>query len=147
MCLYQSPPAHLLQPLRTLLAVRCRQLAGRAGVKSEQREQCRKSPVAAVQTEEQVVQLDADASRAVLALVAQSEEDVRLAAVSDEEGSQWCTREYFMCLLHAHGPPVVTTVLELLVSAFHQFVLCFAAEWTEVCGKIVSSMHCLAPGL
>lgn len=134
MCLYESPPAHLLQPLRTLLAVRHRQLAGRAGVKSEQSEEGRKSPVAAVQAEEQVVQLDANASRAVVALVAQSEEDVRLAAVSDEEGSQRFTREYFMCLLHAHGPPVVTTVLKLPISVFHQFVLCFAAEWTEVCG-------------
>lgn len=35
----QSPPAHLLEPLRTLPAVRRRQLAGGSGVISEQREE------------------------------------------------------------------------------------------------------------
>lgn len=35
----QSPPAHLLEPFRTLLAVRRRQLAGGFGVISEQREE------------------------------------------------------------------------------------------------------------
>lgn len=38
--------------------------------------------MAAIQIEEQVVQLDANARRAVVALVTQSKEDVRLAAVS-----------------------------------------------------------------
>lgn len=58
--------------------------------------------MAAVQTEEQVVQLDAHAGRAVVALVTQSEEDVRLAAVSNEEGALRCMREYFVCRLHGH---------------------------------------------
>lgn len=78
----QSPPAHLLEPLRTLPAVRRRQLAGGSGVISEQREEWRESPVAAAQAEEQVVQLNANAGRALVALVAQSEEHIRLAAVS-----------------------------------------------------------------
>lgn len=38
--------------------------------------------MAAAQAEEQVVQLNANAGRPVVALVAQSEENIRLAAVS-----------------------------------------------------------------
>lgn len=75
--------------------------------------------MAAVQTEEQVVQLNANACWAVIALIAQSEENIRLAAVSDEEGAQRCTGEYVMSLLHAHWSPVETAVLELLIGAFH----------------------------
>lgn len=78
----QSPPAHLLEPLRTLLAVRRGQLAGRSGVIGQQREEGRESPVAAAQAEEEVVELDANAGGPVVALVAQGEENIWLAAVS-----------------------------------------------------------------
>lgn len=78
----QSPPAHLLELLRTLLAVRRGQLAGRSGVVSQQREEGRERPVAAAQAEEQFGQLDANAGRSVIALVAQGEEHIWLAAVS-----------------------------------------------------------------
>lgn len=81
-CVYKSPPAHLLQVLWTPLAIGYSQLTGRAGVISEQHEEWSKSPVAAVQTEEQVVELDTNTSRAIIALVTQSEENIWLAAVS-----------------------------------------------------------------
>lgn len=77
----QSPPAHLLEPLGALLAVGRAQLAGRAAVEGQQREERAESPVAAAQAEEQVAQLDANAGRPVVALVAQREEHIRLAAV------------------------------------------------------------------
>lgn len=44
--------------------------------------------MAAVQTEEQVVQLDTDARRAVFALVAQSEENIQLTAVPATRAQQ-----------------------------------------------------------
>lgn len=78
----QSPPAHLLEPFRALLAVGRGQLAGRPGVISKQREERGECPVAAAQAEELLAQLNANAGRAVVALVAQGEEDVGLAAVS-----------------------------------------------------------------
>jgi len=78
----ERPPAHLLQALRALPAIRRRQLAGRAGVVGEQAEERREGPVAAAQAEEQVAQLHADARRAVGALVTQREEHIWLAAVS-----------------------------------------------------------------
>lgn len=78
----QSPPAHVLEPLGPLPAVGRGQLAGGAGVISEQREERLERPVAAAQLEEQVAQLDANAGGPVLAPVAQGEEDVRLEAVS-----------------------------------------------------------------
>lgn len=81
-CAYHSPPAHLLQGFGTLPAIGNRQLTGRAGVIREQREEGSKSPVAAIQTEVQVVQLDSNTSRAFVALVTQSEENIWLAAVS-----------------------------------------------------------------
>lgn len=71
----------MLEPLGPLPAVGEGQLAGGAGVVGEQREEGGKSPVAAVQAVEQVVELDADARRTLLALVAQGEENVRLPAV------------------------------------------------------------------
>lgn len=77
----QSPPAHLLEPLGALLAVGRAQLAGRAAVEGQQREERAESPVAAAQAEEQVAQQDANAGRPVVALVAQREEHIRLAAV------------------------------------------------------------------
>lgn len=77
-----SPPAHLFQPLRALPAIGHCQFAGWAGVVSEQSKERIKSSLAAVQAEEQVVQLDANTRRAVVALVAQSEENICLAAVS-----------------------------------------------------------------
>lgn len=77
----QSPPAHLLEPLGALLAVRRAQLAGRAAVVGQQREERAESPVAAAQAEEQVAQLHANAGRPVVALVAQREENIGLAAV------------------------------------------------------------------
>lgn len=64
------------------MAVRPGQLAGGAAVIGQQREERAESPVAAAQAEEQVAQLDADAGGPVVALVAQREEDIRLAAVS-----------------------------------------------------------------
>lgn len=75
--------------------------------------------MATIQTEEQVVQLDTNTGRAVVTLVTESEENIWLAAVSDEEGTQLRLCEYSVCLLHRHSSPVVTTVLELLVSVFH----------------------------
>lgn len=77
----------MLEPLRPLLAVGKGQLAGGAGVVGEQREERGKSPVAAEQAEEQVVELDADARWALLALVAQGEENIRLPAVP--AATQW----------------------------------------------------------
>lgn len=78
----QGSPAHLLEPLGPLLAVGRGQLAGGPGVIGQQREEGGESPVAAAQAEEQVVQLNANAGGAVLALVAQGEENIRLPAVS-----------------------------------------------------------------
>lgn len=78
----QSPPAHLLEPLGPLPAVRRGQLAGGAGVIGQQREERPERPVAAAQPEEQAAQLDANTGGAVLAPVAQGEEDVGLEAVS-----------------------------------------------------------------
>lgn len=49
-----------------------------------------KGLVAAIETEEEVFEQDADARRAVVALVAESEKNIWLAAVSDEEGSERC---------------------------------------------------------
>lgn len=51
---HEGPPAHLLEPLRPLPAVREGQLAGGARVVGEQREEWGKGLVAAVQAEEQV---------------------------------------------------------------------------------------------
>lgn len=84
---YEGPPAHLLEPLWPLPAEREGQLAGGAGVVGEQHEERGKSPVAAVQAEEQVVELDADARRTLLTLVAQGEENIRLPAVP--AATQW----------------------------------------------------------
>lgn len=57
--------------------------------------------MAAVQAEEQVDQLDANAGRAVIALVAQSEEDVRLTAVSAETAASLslCAHSLWLVLL------------------------------------------------
>lgn len=78
---YEGPPAHLLEALRPLPAVGQAQLAGGAAVVGQQRKERGKSPVAAAQAEELVVELDADAGGALVALVAQGEEDVGLPAV------------------------------------------------------------------
>lgn len=53
----------------------------------------------------------------------------------DKEGTQRCPFQYLMCFLHGHRSPVVTTVLKLQESVFYQFILCSAAERTEVCGE------------
>lgn len=103
-CADKSPPAHLLQALRTLLAIGLCQLTGWAGVISEQSEEGSKSPLAAIQTKEQVVQLDTNTSRAVIALVTQSEENIRLAAVSataQQHTVTLCTLNVFLFLHNA----------------------------------------------
>lgn len=91
----------MLEPLRPLLAVGEGQLAGGAGVVGEQREERGKSPVAAVQAEEQVVELDADARRALLALVAQGEENIGLPAVpaATQRRSSHTVRRIAVCHL------------------------------------------------
>lgn len=118
-CTYNSPPAQLLQELRPLPAIRYSQLTGRTRVKTEQSKERSKRLVAAIQTEELLVQQDTNTRGAVIALITQSEENIWLNAVSDEEGAWWCVHEYFVCLLHGHWPPVVTTVLKLLVGELH----------------------------
>lgn len=153
------PPAHLPQQFGALLAVRRGQLAGGAGVVGQQGEERAEGPLAAAQPEEEVAQLDADAGRPVVALVAQGEENIWLAAVSappqattavnrgsvsplrsggglpDQEGPQLCLRQDVVSLLHGHGPPVVVAVEELQVRVLHQFVLFHAGERAEVGGQ------------
>ncbi|TNN86058.1 hypothetical protein EYF80_003902 [Liparis tanakae] len=126
----QRPPAHLLQALRALPAVRRRQLAGRAGVVGEQAEERREGPVAAAQAEEQVAQLHADARRAVgapnhkaflknpLRTVVSPYFLIHISTAADspdEEGARRRPREEAVRRPHGHRPPVVAAVLQLLV--------------------------------
>lgn len=112
------------------------QFAAGSGVVGEQGKQGGESFVAAVEAEEQVlVYQDADTGGGFIAAVAQGEEDVTLDAVSDEERAQGRIRKHGVGLLHGEGPPVVPTVLELLVGLLHQSVLLWAAERTQVCGQ------------
>lgn len=43
-----------------------------------------------------------------------------------------------MRLLHVHGAPVITAVLQLDVSVLHQPVLSLASERSEVCGQVLN---------
>lgn len=136
------------EPLGALFPKRDSQFAAGAGVVGEQGEQGGEGFVAAVEAEEQVlVEQDTDTSGAFIAAVTQGEEDVMLDAVSDEESAQGCIRKHGVGLLHGQGPPVVPTVLELLVGLLHQSVLLWAAERTQACGQgnTVNRGQCLSP--
>lgn len=56
----------------------------------------------------------------------------------DEEGAQWLELQQFVRLLHVHGAPVITAVLQLDVSELHQLVLGRASERSEVCGQALN---------
>lgn len=126
----------MLEPLRPLPAVRERQPAGGAGVVGEQREEGGKSPVAAVQAVEQVVELDADARRTLLALVAQGEENIGLPAVpaATQQRSSHTVRHTAVLLLNPKRlvTRTVLTFAYFYLSSFFKILACCASVIFQV---------------
>lgn len=115
----------------------------------EQGKQRIKVLLAAGQAEVLIGQQDPHAGGGVIATVTEGEENIRLAAIPDEEGARLGVCEYAVGLLHGHSLPVIARVLELHICVCDQMELCLAGEWPQVCRPGVqmrASHYHLFPG-
>lgn len=111
---YHGRPAKFLQFLWRAAAIRPLQAPlGRRHVELQQLEETQEGVFASVQGEPTVTQEHPDAGGTLVGAVTQGEEDVRLHAVPDQEGTRGQGRQPGVSLVHVQGPPVKSTVAQI----------------------------------